>query len=264
MKCTLFLTLFLINNLVSAQNLIYNGGFEDINICTELGTDCAPEAWLRNPPKRSIAKSKGYSKVRAGIAAENIVVGNTKKPIKNRTFIYSMLKCELIKGEKYEISIWINPLKNKIVELGVLLSRFELVPGVKNPLSYKPSFILKSNNIITQEDQWIKHTYQYTSLGKEKFITFGNFDKGKYSPDQKVSSDNMFGDIIFFIDDISLRPIKESGVGNCDSIDIKKILYSFNYRHSYKKGLTYEEKPPKPTIETIEIPDIAFGFNSYS
>ena len=260
-----------------SQDLIYNGGFEDINTCIELNSWCGAEAWLRNPLRKSgrnIAKAKGYEKVRQGSGSENIVVENTNRPIKNRVFIYSMLKCELLKGEKYNISLWLNPLKNRVLELDVLLTDHELVPGVKNPLTYWPSFSLGVNNISSKERQWTNYIFEYTAKGGERFITIGNFDKKVYCPDKKLIADNKAGDIMYFIDDVSVSPADEFGIQDCDSTGIRKLLYSFNYRHSYRIGLNYKmglehlESKSKITqqntsIKTIEIPDIAFDFDSY-
>jgi len=260
MKSLLFTILTF--NCVFAQNLIFNGGFEDVNVCSELRTSCSAEAWLRNPLKRSIAKSKGYEKVHRGKNSENIVVANTKKKLKNRTFIYSMLKCELIKDEKYLVSLWLNPLSNTNIELDVLLSNFELVPGEKNPLSYKPSLHFSSKNRLAKEGQWVHYQYEYTAKGGEQFITIGNFRKDPKNLDKKVKANNLFGDIIYFIDDISVRPVNDHKIENCDSTSIRKLLYDFNYRHTKCLGLVEKEKVIEPEIKIIEIPYIAFDFDS--
>ena len=272
MKCALFIISLFLSHIVSAQNLIYNGGFEDVNICKELNSFCGAEAWFRSPPRKSgrnIAKAKGYKKVRSGSGSENIVVENVKRPIKNRVFIYSMLKCDLIQGEKYVVSLWLNPTKNTVIELDVLFSEKELVPGVINPLDLTPSFSYRSINIKDTDGQWINYIYDYLAKGGERFITIGNFDKERYCPDRKLKEDNKAGDIMYFVDDISVKPMDENQRQECDSLEIKNMLYAFNHRHSYRIGLSYAKEPEvtksniTPQVKTIEIPDIAFNFDSY-
>lgn len=273
MKCTLIIMSLLISHLLFAQNLIYNGGFEDVNICKELNSFCGAEAWFRNPPRKSgrnISKAKGYKKVRTGNGSENIVIENVKRPIKNRVFIYSMLKCKLLQGERYIVSLWLNPTKNSVIELDVLLSEKELVPGVINPLDLSPSFSFKSKNIKDKDGQWINYVYEYIAKGGERFITIGNFDKDRYCPDRKLREDNKAGDIMYFVDDISLYPIDENLLQLCDSVGIRKMLYAFNHRHSYRISLSFTNEPQvtktknTPPVKIIEIPDIAFDFDSFN
>ncbi len=273
MKCALVIISLLISHLLSAQNLIYNGGFEDVNICKELNSFCGAEAWFRSPPRKSgrnIARAKGYKKVRTGNGSENIVVENVRRPIESRVFIYSMLKCALIQGEKYVVSLWLNPTKNTVIELDVLLSEKELVPGVINPLDLSPSFSYKSKDIKESDGQWINYVYEYIAKGEERFITIGNFDKDRYCPDRKLKEDNKAGDIMYFVDDISLYPIDEKLLQHCDSLGIRKMLYAFNHRHSYRIGLSFANEPQvtkaqkTPPVKTIEIPDIAFNFDSFN
>ena len=251
--------------MLSAQNLIYNGGFEDLNICTELDSECGAEAWFRNPLRRSESNLKGFSKAYSGKTSEIIVIESVKRPIKGRVFIYSMLKCDLTKGEKYRISFWLNPIKNQALELGILLSDKEMVPGIKNPLDHRPSFPIKKKDFVKKEKQWTLYEFIYQAKGKERYITIGNFDKEVYCPDKQLIADNRAGDLVNFIDDLSLEPLNPTSE-ECDSSHNRKRLYSFNNRHTYKLGLSYNEKKSitkkNPPLNTIEIPALAFKFDS--
>lgn len=269
MKCAWTIIFSLVVNLTFSQNLIFNGGFEDLNICTELDSECGAEAWFRNPLRRSESNLKGFSKAHRGNTSEIIVIESTKRPIKGRVFIFSMLKCDLVQDEEYKISFWLNPIKNQVLELGVLLSEFEMVPGIKNPLKHRPSFPVKKKDFVKKEKQWTQYEFIYKAKGKERYITIGNFDKEVYCPDKRLTADNRAGDLVYFIDDLSLTPINPTTI-ECDSTLNRKRLYSFNNRHTYKIGLSTAKKRIKtvvkkktPPTKTIEIPVLAFQFDSY-
>src|SRR5690349_17035796 len=89
--------------LLHAQQLIVNGDFEDENICTEYGVNCAPEAWVsttngfNNYMKDSLGAFSGTHYM--GIDA-----GSSK--VITRTYICSQLVCHLRKGNTYNISLY--------------------------------------------------------------------------------------------------------------------------------------------------------------
>ncbi len=109
---------------IYAQNLFANPGFEDINNCTEYHADCAPEAWFNIPATNYLVKGIKAQKPVLGNMLLLVPVGNVMENFNNkRRFIYTLLTCPLVQGEKYALSFFIHtgkkPLKNLIFILQI-------------------------------------------------------------------------------------------------------------------------------------------------
>src|SRR5262249_42866640 len=85
-----FLVLLLIILSLGArcQNFLANGGFEDVNTCTEYHAQCAPAAWFTvSPPEFTWPRAK------EGEQTMSFVYDNVYAPMVKRTFPYTMTLC---------------------------------------------------------------------------------------------------------------------------------------------------------------------------
>jgi hypothetical protein len=100
---------------VYSQNLIYNGGFEEINIC-ELDNNCCPKGWYAASHAAvcpGFLYFKGNPKSNAGKGSIELILYD-KKDLK-RDYIQSKLICPLVKGIIYDLILYVKPL-NGLVE----------------------------------------------------------------------------------------------------------------------------------------------------
>ncbi len=285
----LLLTILILSSLpnkLNSQNLVANGGFEDVNSCVEFNAKCAPEAWFRIPPTDVNVITKKVSRVFDGDYSEIIVVENKNHPKTYRVFLYTMLLCPLIQNQEYTLSFYLNSIYQPNYELGILFSTEELITGLVNPLDFKPSIKVTGGLIKKKKkkEQWQFIEINYKANGGEKFITLGNFNSTPYIFTKKDKPNNSQGDLIYLIDNISLIPNNPNSEDLCDIEESTKLLYDSNYRHTYKKGVEKKTEiimdinKPIPLIETeqvqpiteielkkkIEISDIVFDFDKYT
>jgi len=230
---TIILLLFYFG--LSAQNFIGNPNFEEINECEEYGSRCASEAWFRIPPHDLTITDKVKRIAHTGKVSEIIVLENTRHPLSRRVFLYTKLLCPLIKGNKYQLSFYLNPLKKEDYKVEALFSKEELIAGVKNPLAFKASLLFTIEEEIGKpdEDGWKKVQTSFIATGEETFLTLGYFSKKEIKATRKELS-NHKGDIIVLIDDISLLPMDKTEQ-LCENAEAQKIdLYEQNHRHTNK------------------------------
>lgn len=235
MKKGITLILILFHFGLSAQNFIGNPNFEEINECEEYGSKCASEAWFRIPPYDLTVTDKVKRIAHTGKVSEILVLENTRHPLSRRVFLYTKLLCPLIKGNEYQLSFYLHPLKKDDYKVEALFSKEELIAGVKNPLSFQASlaFTIEEETSKPDADGWKKVQSSFTATGEEVFLTLGYFSKEEIKATRKEWS-NSKGDIIVLVDDISLLPMDKTEQ-ICDSAEVQKIkLYKQDHRHTNK------------------------------
>jgi len=276
MKLLTFILTLLFPLLVTSQNLIANGDFEENNICTEYGSACAPEAWFRIPPADLNILFYSKEKPVSGKYSDLVIIENVYRPVALRIFLYTKLLCPLVEGKKYVLSFYAKPLIVDDYEIGILFNNQELISRTNSPIGLKPSLLASNENEIEIDsiNGWRKFELDYTANGNETFMTLGNFNPNpsqQYNPSHRA---NIKGDIVCLIDKIQLTPKDSSSFQLCDNYTInKELLYSTDERHTYNAGVNKLETEPEPNEESVtivekaskeirfEIPDIAFDFD---
>lgn len=253
-----------------------NGGFEDINVCTEYKATCEPEAWYFIPSY--IVEPQGNDSNKYEILS----VGSLVHGPRGGNYLYTKLLCPLIKGHRYAFSIWVATPKNKFDHLDVWL-------GENQPLKYRtalsvtdPAFTLRPAHVVNSKPRWKQYRYAFRATGNESFIMLGSFSDVPIDKAQIVAN-NKSGDILYAIDNVELVPLdKES---RCKQYyGVVQQLYDQNYRHPAKpldkipidssltsfdknRGLdSLGSRKGKDSIykvlDTLIIPDILFNYNS--
>lgn len=283
-----FLITVVFSNVLIAQNLVANNGFEHKNTCVEFKVTCAPEAWFRIP-RADTYMLKGDIGSHSGFFHQNIVVENLQHPLTYRSFIYTKILCPLLKDSIYNLSLWLNCPGNAFEHFDVWLPDIEPLLTKKTLKEITAQIIFTTQNVVPNSGkEWFKVSYTYKAIGNEKYLMMGNFSSEVL---QSTIQSNRSGDVLYQVDDIELKPLK--AFAPCDEIEAtRQQLYDMNYRHTSKiyidnfplqKMLIKQQPVPVDTMikettqiivdtpatrslpvlnDTLILPDILFRYNS--
>jgi outer membrane protein OmpA-like peptidoglycan-associated protein len=252
---------------LSAQELLVNGTFEDINICTEYRIECAPEAWISST--NGFANYfKEAKRAHSGVNCMAVEAGNFKYPYQ-RTFLRSRLLCGLRKGSVYAIEFYIKSFHFVLDSIGIRFTAgdpfFDKTPLHRITPSLYIDSVVRPMDI--SDSLWHKVSVRYTATGEERFISFGYFARRDYVGERSHPLENKY---FVYLDDIYMNPV-DPNEKLCEGWEeIRDQIYSENERHSLlQKKISYYQKnpPPPPTItrtvytsiDTLVLPDILFA-----
>jgi len=248
---------------VSAQNLLPNPGFEDINRCVEYHAECAPEAWFNVSATNYLVKGKIAPRPVIGHMVLLLPVGNVLPSFKKPRFTYTMLLCPLVKGIEYELSFFIHTG-------GKPFGGLELFFMDKEPTLFSLSILNRSFSVpLTPADVddelkgWKHISKKFTATGNESFLLLPN--KPINAEDYTIKDAmNSSGDVFYFLDEVILKPV--TAMPLCEqAAENKLLLYAHNYRHMdipLMKDVIPVAPVPVITRDTITIPSVLFDVNS--
>ena len=258
--------LFLLTK-VSSQDLILNGDFEDINICTEFLAPCAPHAWRLTSTNLPLT---GEGKV-------GIIVFNTSVP-NIRSYLQSRLVDTLMLGEEYKLSLDIKPSSSVINEIGVKFSDTIILTKSDILLRIDPDIeFIDNKNLLQKKNgkQWMHLEKNFIANTKALYIIIGNF----YSENEMIKK-NLNGEakqyehISYYIDNVKLESINNlhtlTNIGQ-----VKNLIYAQHQRHPVPdslfvlkakdfSNLIENNQNTYKAIDTVLLfNDLLFAFNSY-
>jgi len=262
-----WLLLFLLLSIsINAQNLFANPSFEDINICKEYHAPCAPEAWYYIKPATNPLVS-GKIGVRP-MLGENLLlvpVQNVFELNGTRPYVYTMLACPLIKGERYKLSFFLNTARRKFYNLDFYFSDKEPATIFFDTKNISPTFSITANDIVADMKlDWKAVEYYFTATGNEQFCMLGNMSQTmNYAVEDKMNST---GTVFYFVDEIKLRTVDNTPLCPEYASNIKK-MYDQDSRHTEYALVDSETIKPKIILpvfitDTINIPAAFFETNS--
>lgn len=265
------LILFLLPFIASSQNLLPNGGFEDENICTEYGKNCAPEAWIATS-LRANYYFDDQPHAHTGTHFVGLIIGNIAHA-GYRSFIRTQLLCRLQQGHQYKIEFFVRSVHFAFDSIGVYFSPDDFLYDKRYFKNITPQLWAKDGLDSTQYNPsyWQKIHFIYTATGNEQYITIGNFKRGEYAKMEHTEFEDNF---YFFLDDVSLIPVDANEHLCVEADSVKKIIYDENERHTLleRKIYLYRKNPPaiidlpktiNVRIDTLLIPDIFFATAKY-
>jgi outer membrane protein OmpA-like peptidoglycan-associated protein len=267
MKLSVVFLPLLFSHFLNAQELLVNGGVEDINTCTEYKIECAAEAWISSS-NSFINFFKDPRRAHSGQNCIAVEAGNFKA-VYSRTFIRSRLLCGLRKGNQYLLSFYIKSPFDIMDSVGILFSSTDPLLGRGRLDRITPSFFLKgmvAPHKKNMDSAWREVKITYTATGEERYIMFGYFAKNDFVEEQVHPLENRY---FVFFDDISMRPA-DPVEGICqDWQAMKEDIYDENERHDFlqRKLKHYRSNPPPPLkvstttyviIDTLVLPDLLF------
>ncbi len=271
---------FLYTNFISAQtNLLLNGGFEDINTCTEYNAECGVEGWfyLRDIQAQMLANEENIPSL------GNNSFGLYYKWIGYTGFypvIGALLPCQLQNDQRYVFSGIISAKLNGRLDFkpGVFIGEKFYVPNRSFSASMHPDTITQLTEI--RGTNFYKFTYSFIATGKEKYLTFGTFVR----EDTRAGKRTFIGNqsIALALDNFQLLSENKLETVCDDFIQNKDAIYNYNFRHKdmdyalFSKGdlgittvksdsgsVTRELLPPplRPKADTLKLGEVFFDFN---
>lgn len=260
------------------NNLLLNGGFEEINTCTEYKAECGVEAWfyLKDVKAQMLLNESNTNLVGANsFAIFYDWAGYTDfVPI-----IGTLLPCRLQKGNDYSfkgiISAKLNP--KLILRPGICTGDKFYVPRRPFSKNMSPDSIVHLTRI--PNTAFYEFEYRFTATGEERYLAFGSFIKEDTTGAKKRLIGNQT--ISLVLDNFSLSPINPQE-SNCAAWQYnKESIYEYNSRHkemdyslfgkgelnielneNEKNNLTqYKKLPPPPKPDTLKLGDVLFDFN---
>lgn len=263
MRLSLLIVVLAIFNECYSQNLIPNGTFNDVNICTEYSAPCAPSAWKTTSPLLAQFQNTDSIDHYMGITVYNTSAKNIRK------YLQGQLLCRLIKDKIYKFSIRVKPDKVVIESLGVLFMDTTLFYDKDILIKQKPSIVINLKNISMvrmKRREWVKIDLEYKATGKEKYIIIGNFQSDVEQRKTFLSPPKSYTDYYYNIDDISLTPKDPTEL--CPEYEkLKEELYNLKKRHTLHKKNIFppimdDDLEKRIEVDTIRLSIFLFEFNS--
>lgn len=249
-----------------AQGLLANGGFEDINTCTEYNAPCAPEAWMSSA-SGFINYFKDVKRAHSGFNCMAIEAAHLQKKF-NRTYLRSRLVCGLRKDKLYKIRFYIKSIHPILDSVGILFTSNDPLYGKTMMQGITPAAYLQGNvqSNAFGDSTWRKVDIIYKATGEEVYLLVGYFAKTDYRGERQEQLENRF---FIFLDDFSMYPVDPNEHICSNWQDATDEIYAENERHELvdRKMKYYRNTPPpKPelqknsvtVIDTLVLPDILF------
>ena len=265
-KLAIFICSFLFSLTTIAQNLFANPGFEVINVCTEYHATCAPEAWFYiKPTTNPLVNGKAAPRPLLGTNVLLVPVHNVFDPNGMRPYVYTMLACPLVEGEKYKLSFYVNTSSRKFYNLDFYFCDKEPATRYFNTANILPTFSITANQIVGDVDikqGWQAVEYYFTATGNERFCMLGNMSQPmQYEIKEKMNS---AGTIFYFLDEIKLTALSNKPLCNDYDHNIK-LMFDQDSRHTDYTLVDTEINKPRPPVfitDTISVPAAFFETNS--
>jgi outer membrane protein OmpA-like peptidoglycan-associated protein len=269
-------------SITNAQtNLLLNGGFEDVNTCTEYNSECGVEGWfylkevkaqmLSNESNTNIlgTNSFGIFFNWLGFTGFSPVIG-------------TIIPCGLQKNNRYTfkgiISAKLNP--KLILKAGICVGEKFYVPNRAFSKAMKPDSIVSMKAV--PNTNFFQFEYSFVANGKEKYLTFGTY----IEEDTVGAKKKLIGTqtVSLVLDNFQLIPANEKETTCADFLINKEKIYNYNFRHKemdyslFGKGelaidfnkvdsnyITQIKKTDPPVVtDTLKLGDIFFDFNKAS
>jgi len=269
MNLRLYFTVILAGALSHAgqcQSLVVNGGFEDVNSCTEFQQPCAPEGWFY-PTFRSIGYDKNPGFAFKGYYCLGYTPYTEKAP-GNYSVLLTPLVCRPIRGKLYKIDCYVRGSADDecLADFAIYFSKRFFVPPLNEP--YPDSVILRPGSAVSKEKDWYHVQFHYRAKGDEVNLVVGNFGHPRaYAGNRNA---------MVYIDEISMVPEDAREKVCFDYALQKERIYAINDRHRYfEKDIEQNKElslppPQKNTTEregakdTLVVPDILFETDRYT
>jgi outer membrane protein OmpA-like peptidoglycan-associated protein len=272
-----FLSFFGSASLSAQTNFLLNGGFEDINVCTEYHAECGVEAWFYLKD----VKAEMISSENDPLLGNNsfAIFYNWREYGGFTPVIGTILPCELQKGAIYIFSGIVNANLNArlIFKPGIALGEKFFVPKRPFSATMQPDSIIDISHIAGTN--FYKFTYRFTATGKEKYLTFGSF----IEEDNSSGKSNLTGVqvVSLLLDNFQLTAANNAEAPCLDFEKNKQQIYSYNFRHKemdyslFGKGelpVSFNSSDsnlitreilniPRPVADTLILNDVLFDFN---
>jgi outer membrane protein OmpA-like peptidoglycan-associated protein len=257
---------FLLPGYSFSQNLLVNGGFEEENICTEYGVNCAPEGWISSGD----AFNNYFKDAKRAYKGGHCIVIEAGFSYKSfqRSFFRSRLVCGLRKGHQYRLEFYIKSPHDILDSIGVIFTSFDFLFGQKKLQTITPTlFVRSAKGSFAKDSSWQKVSMNYTATGDEAFLSIANFSHHDINGATNILMEKHF---FVFLDEISLTPL-DRREGLCDGWQKnRQDIYNQDERHEFLRQSIRQFKNNPPVVlvrpftslevtDTLIIPDVLFA-----
>jgi outer membrane protein OmpA-like peptidoglycan-associated protein len=278
----IILVLFHLSTVAYSQtNLLLNGGFEDVNTCSEYSAECGVEGWfyLKDVKAQMLLNENNLSLVGGNSFGiyYNWVGYEGFTPI-----IGCLLPCGLQKNKRYTfrglISAKLNP--KLLLNPAICMGEKFYVPNRPFAKEMRPDSIVTLNRV--PNTPFFEFVYSFVADGPVRYLTFGTYTK----EDTTGAKKKLYGTqtISLVLDNFKLEP-EDSNETVCAAWKgHKEAIYEYDSRHKemdyalYGKGdleiemdinnkssetlVKTPPPPPKPPkADTLKLGDVFFDFN---
>jgi outer membrane protein OmpA-like peptidoglycan-associated protein len=266
-------------NTYAQNNLLLNGGFDDVNVCTEYKAECGVEGWfyLRDVKVQMLAADSVSQLTGSNsIAILYNWIGYTAfTPV-----FGTLLPCNLQAGKNYTLkglmNVTLNPKLN--FKAGVCFGERFYVPRRPFVASMQPDSILSITPI--PDTKFVEFEYHFTANGHERYLTFGSY----IHKDSLAGKTPLIGTqtVTMILDRFSLTPDDPKEIYCASYTANKALIYQYDFRHKemdyslYGRGqlafepqfndssITREQEvviQPAIKTDTLRLGDVLFDFN---
>lgn len=229
MKLYFLFIFFLLPLLLTAQNLLVNGSFENENICTEYHEPCAPEGWFGNTGgfrNYFVDSATAYD----GSHYLAIEAGRTRNKYQ-RSYTRTQLLCNLRKGNQYKVQFFLKAPTNILDSFGIYFTPTDFLFDRNLLHQLEPTaYVIDQNKPDSSNHDWQKINFIYTANGEEKFLTIANFSRRDINEETGIPNEIHF---FAYLDVVTLLPVNPDEKLCGDWQAAKTLIYEMNDRHEY-------------------------------
>lgn len=264
---------------MTQTNLLLNGGFDEVNVCTEYKAECGVEGWFYlKDVKVQMLANDGINPLTGSNSLAmlyNWVAYTGFTPV-----IGTLLPCRLQPGKGYTLkglmNVTLNPKLN--FKAGICLGEWFYVPRRPFASTMKPDSILSITPV--PHTNFVEFAYHFTATGNERYLTFGSY----IHKDSLAGKTPLTGTqtITMILDRFSLTPDDPKETLCAAYSANRDIIYQYNFRHKemdyslYGRGqlaiepefndssyTSQQADPVLPVIktDTLKLGDVLFDFN---
>lgn len=207
-------------SVLSQENLVPNGGFEDKINCPLGIADYSVKEWLSptwgttdyfnscdqglvGVPNNYVGSQNAHS----GNAYSGFVTCFLTPNEEAREYLQVKLKSELESGELYEFSCFLSlsdSSKYCLNEIGIALTSNSIGGNYATNISIQPVLVDNSPNGLCDDLNWMKVSCIYFAKGGEKYLTIGVFKKDFELGHTIMEASKPLNCAYYYIDDVSI------------------------------------------------------------
>jgi outer membrane protein OmpA-like peptidoglycan-associated protein len=259
LKYLTIILVFLAAN-ATAQNLLPNAGFEDVNTCAEYKMPCGPKGWFGVPVGTPYYDKSAAYEGRSGLKFTVFDFTGQNK----RSFVQTEILVPLRKDSQYKIELFVFGDCIDPGKLSFYLPSEDFLYEKDHWRAFTPAagYTASYQLVKTSKKYWNKLTLGFKATGKERYFVIGNFSNADFDPVCEISENQLY----YTIDNISLTPVNFKETIGPSALNRQAALFARTERHELLKDIVmaYHHKPVQHKnlrIDTLVIPDVLFAVN---
>lgn len=231
----------------TAQELLPNTDFSDVNICCEYHVSCAPMGWWTCSGGTFNIEKNTFD--RQGKLEYKPCLLRIKSDLpEHRSFIQAPILCQLDSGKEYKLSVQIKARDYLPKKLGILLSDsfikqesvviqiIDSISGLFRTYRVDSSLKMPADTLLElSKPLWPNSIqtiqFKFKAQGNEKFVVIGNFLGDETTELQRIFLHPKSRETLLEVHQVSLKATDNSIV--CSTVSQLEYLETLNRRHTF-------------------------------